>query len=71
MKIQDACLPCITAQAVSCAALIPEADRPAFYHSVFHTLAQLDFNQPVVQGLLGLNYIFMGGQQQAVLFTGL
>ena len=46
MKIQDACLPCITAQTVSCAALIPEADRPAFYRSVFHTLAQLDFNQP-------------------------
>lgn len=46
MKIQDACLPCITAQTVSCAALIPESDRPAFYRSVFHMLAQLDFNQP-------------------------
>ena len=30
--------------------------------------AQLDFNQPVVQGLLGLNYIFMGGQQQVTMY---
>lgn len=30
--------------------------------------AQLDFNQPVVQGLLGLKYIFMGGQQQVTMY---
>jgi len=30
--------------------------------------AQLDFNQPVVQGLLGLNYIYMGGQQQVTMY---
>lgn len=29
---------------------------------------QLDFNQPVVQGLLGLNYIYMGGQQQVTMY---
>ena len=46
MKIQEACLPCLVSLGVRCAALIPAASRPAFYRAFFHTLANVDFDQP-------------------------
>lgn len=46
MKIQEACLPCLVSLGVRCAALIPAASRPAFYRDFFHTLANVDFDQP-------------------------
>lgn len=36
------------------------------YNSPGYT-AMLDYNQPLTQGLLGRNYIYMGGQQQVTL----
>ena len=36
------------------------------YNSMGHTY-ELDYNQPLTQGLLARNYIYMGGQQQVTL----
>ena len=38
----------------------------SLYNSPGYT-CELDYNQPLIQGLLARNYIYMGGQQQVTL----
>lgn len=63
MKIQEACLPCLVSLGVRCAALIPAASRPAFYRDFFHTLANVDFDQPAPLAI-GLLYRLIKQKQK-------